>query len=267
MSEMAGRVVLVTGGASGIGLASALLAARRGASVAVCDAEGEAAERAVHDARAEGLRVIAVSADVRDADQVERAVAEVLTTFARVDSLITCAGIQRYGTATSTTPDTWDEVFAVNVRGVYLAARAALPSLRASGRGSVVIVSSVQAHVAQANVAAYAASKGALTSLTRSIAVDEARYGVRVNSVSPGSVDTPMLRRSADIFSADGAAGRTRMIENWGQSHPLGRVATAAEVAEVVGFLAGDRASFVTGSDIRVDGGLLAQIAVVLPDD
>jgi NAD(P)-dependent dehydrogenase (short-subunit alcohol dehydrogenase family) len=127
------------------------------------------------------------------------------------------------------------------------------------------MVSSAQATATQKQVAAYTASKGALVALTRSMAVDEADYGVRVNSVSPGSVDTPMLRASAASFSDGSEAGTPHVIDSWGAAHALGRVATIAEVGEVVSFMTSPRASFVTGTEVCVDGGLLAQIAVALP--
>jgi NAD(P)-dependent dehydrogenase (short-subunit alcohol dehydrogenase family) len=265
--DHAGSVALVTGASSGIGRAVAELLAAQGASVVVCSVDsGEA--RSVADAITErGLAAVAVGADVRDQDSVAAAVQTAVDTFGSLDTLVTCAGIQAYGTVTTTDVQTWDDVFAVNVRGVFFAARAALPQLRRSPRGAIVIVSSVQAMVSQAGVAAYAASKGALNSLTRSMAIDEAAHQVRVNAVCPGSVDTPMLRRSAALFS-DGSRERVQdTIDGWGRAHPLGRVAQPAEVAEVVSFLASPRASFVTGEDIRVDGGLLAAVAVQLPSD
>jgi NAD(P)-dependent dehydrogenase (short-subunit alcohol dehydrogenase family) len=264
VDEHSGRVALVTGGASGIGRAVAGLLAARGASVAVnALRDAEAAEAAA----AIGGSAIAVAADVSDGASIAAAVEKTVQAFGKLDVLVTSAGIQRYGSVADTDEKTWDDVFAVNVKGAYLAARAAIPHLRRSGSGAVVLVSSVQARVTQTDVAAYSASKAALNALARSMAVDEARYGIRVNAVCPGSVDTPMLRSSAGLFSDGSADGVQQTIEAWGRSHPLGRVAQPAEVAEVVAFLAGPRASFVTGTDVLVDGGLLAALSVALPDD
>jgi NAD(P)-dependent dehydrogenase (short-subunit alcohol dehydrogenase family) len=266
LNDHAKSVALVTGGSSGIGRAVAELLAVQGASVAVCSVDAAEAGAVTDAMTARGLTAVPAPADVRDPGSVAAAVQTTVDTFGSLDTLVTCAGIQAYGTAADTDEQTWDEVFAVNVKGVFLAARAALPHLRRSARGAIVIVSSVQALATQAGVAAYAASKGALNALTRSMAIDEAAYGVRVNAVCPGSVDTPMLRRSARLFSDGSEAGMVQTMDGWGRSHPLGRVAQASEVAEVVGFLASPRGSFVTGEDVRVDGGLLAGLPVLLPD-
>ncbi len=266
MNDHTGSVALVTGGSSGIGRAVAELLAARGAQVAVNSADADQAGAVVAAITAAGGTAIAAVADVRDAAAMSRVVDETIRSFGSLDTLITSAGIQRYGTATDTDEAVWDEVFAVNVKGVFLAARAALPRLRRSPRGAVVVVSSVQAYVAQSRVVAYSASKGALNALVRAMAIDEAQYGVRVNTVCPGSVDTPMLRSSARMFSDGTEAGTQRTVDDWGRSHPLGRVARPSEVAEVAAFLASPRASFITGEDVRVDGGLLATVAVAIPD-
>jgi NAD(P)-dependent dehydrogenase (short-subunit alcohol dehydrogenase family) len=266
VKEHNGSVALVTGGSSGIGRAVAELLAARGAHVAVNSADaGEAGEVAAAITASGGIAVPAV-ADVRDSEAIRAAVHTTVDTFGSLDTLVTCAGIQRYGTVTSTDETTWDEVFAVNVKGVFLTARAVLPYLRRSARGAVVVVSSVQAYATQAGVAAYSASKGALNALARSMAIDEAPLGVRVNTVCPGSVDTPMLRWSARRFSDGSEEGAEQTIDSWGHAHPLGRVARPSEIAEVVSFLASPHASFITGEDIRVDGGLLARLAAAIPD-
>ena len=265
MADWSGKVALVTGGSQGIGRGCAEVLAEAGAAVAVCGLPDGHAEETVEAIRRDGGEAFSTPANVADHDSVRRAVDQVVERYGRLDALVASAGIQRYGTVADTPEETWDEVFAVNVKGVFHAAQAALPYLRAT-RGAIVVVSSVQGHVNQPNVAAYAASKGALDALVRSMAIDEAPHGVRVNAVCPGSVDTPMLRASARRFSDGTDAGADALVREWGRTHPLGRVATPREVGEVVAFLAGPRASFVTGEDVRVDGGLLATIGVALPD-
>ena len=266
MKDHAGSVALVTGGSSGIGQAVAELLAAGGARVAVNSADAAQADAVASAITASGGNAVPAVADVLDGEAITSAVRATAEAYGSLDTLVTCAGIQRYGTVADTDEATWDEVFAVNVKGVFLAAKAALPYLRRSTRGAVVVVSSVQAHATQAAVAAYAASKGALNALVRSMAVDEAPYGVRVNAVCPGSVDTPMLRLSARRFSDGSEEGAQQAIDDWGRSHPLGRVARPIEIAEVVGFLASPRASFVTGEDVRVDGGLLATLAAAISE-
>jgi len=261
-----GAVVLVTGGSQGIGRAVAELFAAEGASVGVGGLEADAVAATVRAIREAGGEALEVVADLTDQRAVESAVAATVDRYGRLDTLVTSAGIQRYGNVVDTDVATWDEVFAINVRGVFLAARAALPHLRRSGRGSIVVISSVQAHGTQTEVPAYAASKGALDALVRAMALDEARRGVRVNAVCPGSVDTPMLRASARRFSDGSPEAEYATVAGWGRMHPMGRVAQPREVAEAVLFLASDRASFITGEDIRVDGGLLASLPVTLPE-
>lgn len=258
--EHEGRVAIVTGGSSGIGRGIAAALHAQGSAVVVHGRERAEAEATAAEL---GERAIAVWGAIDDPATAQSAVDAALSSFGRIDTLVTSAGIQRYGDVVDTSLATWNEVFAVNVTGVFLAAQAALPHLRRSPAGSIAIISSVQGVATQAQVAAYTASKGALNALARSMAVDEGAFGVRVNSILPGSVDTPMLRASAALFGDDIEG----TLSSWGSAHALGRIGTAEELGEVVSFVTSPRASFMTGGEIRVDGGLLARLAAALPDE
>jgi NAD(P)-dependent dehydrogenase (short-subunit alcohol dehydrogenase family) len=258
--------VMITGGGSGIGRATAVSLAANNTVVTVVDRSAQDAEATATGIRQAGGQATAVAADVSDPAQVMAAVEQTVGSGGGLHGLVCAAGIQRYGDAVDTSPELWQEVIGTNLSGAFYAAHSALPHLRRTS-GAIVFVSSVQGHVPQTTVAAYAASKGGIHAFTRSLAVDEARYGVRVNSVSPGSVDTAMLRFAAHRFSDGTAEDAERLVARWGRSHPLGRVATPEEVAAVIAFLLSPAASFVTGEDIKVDGGLLATLAVALPDD
>lgn len=260
----AGKVALVTGGSQGIGQGIALKLAEHGSAVVVHGLTSDFVEQTVALICDAGGKAVGITGKIQDEETSRKAVQLALSEYGRLDTLATAAGIQRYGDVVSTTPEVWDEVFNVNVRGVYLAAHHALPAIREAG-GTVTMISSVQGVANQNQVAAYASSKGALNALTRGMAVDEAPFGVRVNVVLPGSIDTPMLRRSASEFSDGTQEGQDAVIRLWGASHPLGRVGIPSEIGEVVSFLASTAASFVTGAEIRVDGGLLSRIATSLP--
>jgi NAD(P)-dependent dehydrogenase (short-subunit alcohol dehydrogenase family) len=260
MNDHGGRSCLVIGGSSGIGRGASLALAAAGAQVAVHGLDEAEAAGVAASIRESGARAIAIGGDIRDPETSQRAVEQTLAAFGALHSLVVSSGIQRYGDVVETTADEWDHVFDVNVRGAFLAARAALPAIRAVEGGTVVFVASVQGSASQPRVAAYSASKGALIALTRSMAIDEAAHGVRVNSVSPGSIDTPMLRASAASVSRAGGADVAGVLAHWGTAHALGRVGDAMEVGEAIAFLAGPRSGFVTGVDLKVDGGMMARL-------
>lgn len=248
------RTVVVTGGAAGIGRGAVEKFVGAGDHVVVLDRDAQALQEL-----RDSLGVTGIAVDVGQ----RGALAEAAGRLESVDVLVCAAGVQRYGTVVDTSWSVYDEVMAVNVGGVFFACQAFVPLIPRGG--SVVVVASVQAYAAQHGVAAYSMGKGALLSLVRAMAVDHAAEGIRVNAVCPGSVDTPMLRTSAAQFGS----GRSvdDVVAEWGRSHPLGRVATPGEVAEVIHFLASPAAAFVTGADVKVDGGLTAGLAVVLPED
>jgi NAD(P)-dependent dehydrogenase (short-subunit alcohol dehydrogenase family) len=229
--------------------------AERGASVAIFDWNDEAGNTTCDRINSSGGKAIFKKVDVADHGAVEQVTANVVKTFGRLDSLVVSAGIQRYGTAVNTTDEQWDEVLGVNLRGAWNAARAAIPGLLQSGGGAIVNVSSVQALASQQNVLAYTVSKHGLIGLTRSIAMDFAKQNIRANAVCPGTVDTPMLEWAASLDPDPES-----VYEACRQMHPLGRIATPREIAEVVVFLAHGSSSFVTGAVWTVDGGLLTQI-------
>jgi len=265
--EQSGRVALVTGGSSGIGRGAANELSRQGASVVVHGLTIDEANLVVQEIRIAGGTAIAAAGPIDDPETTQSAVALALSEYGQLDVLVTSAGIQRYGTALDTPIEVWDEVFNVNVKGVFLACKAALPEIRKSKAGAIAIIASVQASATQANVAAYTSSKGALLSLARAMAVDEGPFGVRVNSISPGTIDTPMLRNTARLLSDGSPAGMQALVDNWGSAHALGRTGTIQELGSVISFVTSPRATFMTGDDIRVDGGLLARLAAAAPKE
>ncbi len=243
------KVALITGGSSGIGLATAHQFVREGANVALVARDPE---RGTHAARLVPGAVF-FAADVSDSSDCERAVGAALREHNRLDILVNCAGIiYRDRPIDRMSEQEWCETFDVNVKGTFLMSKYALAALRAT-RGCIVNVASYVGLVGFAGAAAYAASKAAVINLTRSMALDHAAEGIRVNAVCPGSVDTEMIR-SAWRSQTDPAAAERR----WRAKHPLGRIATPDEVARAILFLASEDASFVTGAALPVDGGITA---------
>lgn len=242
---------LIFGGSSGIGLATVEALHACGVDITIADIK--------EPLQTFDERVRYVACDVRLPADIEKAV-EAATASAPLNWLVYSAGIQRYGSVVSTPVDEYDLVQQVNTRGAFLACKSAIPAM--SRGGAIVLVSSVQAIACQAGVAAYAASKGALESLMRAMAIDHADDEIRINTVLPGTVDTPMVRSSVERFRGDNPS--EHLLEQWGNNHPVGRVAKPSEVANVIAFLLREEASFLTGASYRVDGGLLAQLPVRL---
>jgi NAD(P)-dependent dehydrogenase (short-subunit alcohol dehydrogenase family) len=257
---LAGAVSIVMGGSTGIGLAAARCLARHGSAVELAAIDEASVTAAVGQLRADGHEVHGTVLDAARPEHVEGFFADIAERHERLSVLVNSAGIQRYGTAETTPVAVWDEVLNVNVRAMFLTVKHAVPLMRRNGGGAIVNVASAQATASQANVVAYTASKGAIVAMTRAMAIDHAPDGIRVNSVSPGSIDTPMLRQSARE-----AGDEDTVIAQWGSNHPLGRVGSPAEVADAILFLASPLSGFVTGTELRVDGGLLAAVAVPAP--
>jgi NAD(P)-dependent dehydrogenase (short-subunit alcohol dehydrogenase family) len=256
--ELSGKIAVVTG-SSGIGLGAALKLADLGARVHLCGIDPTHNRNAV---AAIGARSVTVETlDVGDETQVAAFAEKLRSDTPGVDILVNAAAIQPYGTIETTEPADWDLVMRVNLRSCYLMSHALYPLMKTRGTASIIHLASVQGHSNQRNVLAYATSKGAIHALTRAMAVDCARDGVRVNSISPGSIRTPLLEFAArEMTPAGGDMEET--LKGFGAGHPIGRVGTVDEVAELIAYLASPRSSFSTGSDYAVDGGLRAQLGV-----
>ena len=259
MKEFEGKVAVVTG-TTGIGRAIALRLAGGGAQVVACGIETTANSELAADAATRGLTLQVKTCDVTNPDEVRSVIKNTVTQLGGLDIVVNAAAIHPFGTVLETDLETWNRCMMVNVGSIYLVAHFAIPEMKERGGGSLINLASVQGHACQRGVVAYAASKGAIHSLTRALALDHAADNIRVNSISPGSIRTPMLARSAAHF-APGAPVED-VFARFGAAHPLGRIGTPEQVAELAAFLASEKAGFCTGGDYLVDGGLLAGIAV-----
>jgi len=253
--RLADRVCLVTGGGSGIGRATCVLFAQEGARVAVADINVAAARETVQLAVAASDRedaAVAVGLDVTDPASCAAAVTEVIDALGRIDVLFNNAGIAGVGTVEETSLELWERVFSVNVRGVFLVAKAVLPVMVAARRGSIINMSSTIAEIGLARRASYAASKGAVLALTRQMQADYAQHGIRVNALLPGTIHTPFVDRYLAESYDDPAAG----LEALRGRQLTGDLGQPEDVAAAALFLASDESRFVLGSGLFVDGGV-----------
>jgi NAD(P)-dependent dehydrogenase (short-subunit alcohol dehydrogenase family) len=245
--DLQNKTAVVTGGAKGIGQSTVMVLLEHGARVAVLDTDEKAGAALVEQS---GGRAVFFKCDVSNGRAVAERFAQVVKTHGDIDILVNNAGVNLYGTVTETSEQLWDTVLSVNLKSAFLCAKYAIPSMQRRGGGVVINVSSVQAFLSQNKVAAYTASKSALLGLTRSIAVD---YGpqIRCIAVCPGTIDTPMLRDAINQ-SPDPQA----VLRECNEMHVLKRIGRPQEVAELIVFLCTDKAPFITGQAIRIDGGL-----------
>jgi NAD(P)-dependent dehydrogenase (short-subunit alcohol dehydrogenase family) len=257
VERFTGKVVIVTGGASGVGRATAERFAAEGASVVVADVDDVGGKQTTDTIQAAGGAATYVSTDVADEEAAVALVRAALDTYGGLDVAVNNAAILGRFLPTADTPtEQFDDIVAVNLRGVFLGMKHQIPALLARGGGSIVNVSSAAGLQAQPAASAYTASKHGVNGLTKTAAVEYAAAGVRVNAVNPGGIDTPMV---AKLFASFDEATRAAMAEA-PDLHPLGRSATPAEVAAVIAFLASEDASDVVGACLPVDGGLTAKL-------
>lgn len=250
---LSGKVALVTGGASGIGRATALLLAREGASIVLADLKPADGERLVAEIAQSGGKALFQHTDVARSEDCRRLVEAAIAAFGRIDILFNNAGIIRRANIVDLPEEDWDLVMAVNVKSIYLLSREVIPHMQKSGGGTIINTASGWGLNGGAKAAVYCASKGAVVLLTKAMAIDHGPQNIRVNCICPGDTDTTMLRDEARQLGED---SRHFLAES--AKRPLGRVGTAEEMAQAVLYLASDASSFVTGTALIVDGGGLA---------
>jgi len=253
VTRLSGKVALITGGGTGIGRAIALAFAREGASVAVAGRRVEKLKEVLKEIEKLGSKATAVECDVTRAKDAERAVRETAKKFGKLNVLVNNAGILSVATVEKVSEEEWDRVMTVNLKGPFLMSRAALKEFRKAGGGAIVNIGSVMGLVAMQNRAAYSASKGGVTMLTKAMALDHAHENVRVNCICPSLVETELVKGLFDDSEQGKALRKARV-----GTIPLGRFGKPMDVAELAVFLASEESSWITGAAIPLDGGLTA---------
>jgi NAD(P)-dependent dehydrogenase (short-subunit alcohol dehydrogenase family) len=250
-----GKGVIVTGGASGIGKATAERFLEEGAKVAIIDVSEESGEAALKELKKKGFRPLLLVGDITKSSDVKKMVREAKAKLGRVDILFNNAGILVEGTVEDVTEKDWDRIMAVNVKGVFLMSKEVVPIMLKQRKGVIVNNASCSGLVGDRNAIAYNTSKGAVVLMTKCLALDYAKKNIRVNCVCPGEIDTPMFRQEARSRNMPVEEYRKELCEY----HPIGRLGVPSEVANAVLFLASDQASFITGAAFSVDGGYTCQ--------
>jgi NAD(P)-dependent dehydrogenase (short-subunit alcohol dehydrogenase family) len=246
-----GKTILITGGTSGIGLAAARQFAAAGARVVITGRNQQKGQAALHSLTTDlSVSVEYSTCDVKSVQQCGHLVEQILSNHSSIDVLVNNAGIMLNKSILNTNEEEWDEVLDTSLKGSFFMSKAVIPCMQKQGGGSIINVSSIFGLVGGNETAAYCAAKGGVVLLTKAMAVELAPFNIRVNCVCPGSVDTPLLRDEIDTFG-DQAVVR----QQFAARHPLNRISTPEEQAEVITFLASDAASFITGAAIPVDGG------------
>ncbi|MBC8160800.1 MAG: SDR family oxidoreductase [Roseiflexaceae bacterium] len=253
--QLANKIALVTGAGAGIGRGIALALAEAGATVLVNDQNAESAYETVAQIAGQNGQAQAIVADISDERAVKQLFEHIAGTYDGLHVLVNNAGFNLFKGIVDTTPDDWDRIFAVDLRGLYLVTRHALRLLQAAGDASIVNIASVHAQLTVANITAYAAAKGGVVAIGRSLAQELGPFGIRVNTISPGFVMTPLLERWLDA-EPDRAATLARV----NSYHPLGRIGTPGDIGALVTFLASPYASFITGANVPIDGGLSTRL-------
>ncbi len=242
------RVAVVTGGASGMGEATCHELGRRGHQVAVFDVNAQAAQRVTEELRAEGITAVAVAGDVSDRAAVDDAYAKIRSELGPIEILVTSAGLFGFAPFEEITADSWTRIIEVNLTGTFHCCQAALPDMVAAGWGRIVMISSSSAQRGSPFAAHYAASKGALLTLTKSLAREYAARGITVNNIPPSGIETPMQH-------AGQAAGYLKCNEEIAANIPVGHLGTGDDIAAAVAFLCSEEAKFITGQTLGVNGG------------
>lgn len=255
MGVLTGKVAAITGAGSGIGRGAAVALAAAGARIVVNDAVAEGLDETVSAVRAAGGDVCSSVGDVRVHADVARLVDTAVSSFGGLDIMVANAAVGRYMEFEGMSEDEIDWILDIDLKGALLCAQLALPAMRERGGGSIVFVSSVQAYTTMPGCVVYGAAKAGLVAAARALAVEVGRHGIRVNTIAPGTIDTPMLERDLSGMNLEEADG---FLDKVRRANALGRIGDVSEIASVLVFLASDAASYVTGTTIVADGGFLA---------